>query len=118
MEDRSQGLLRWQWEGYPHFHTDRRNLILHLLTVPLFLAGTVAVALSPLDPWLVLGAAGNLLAVGLQGRGHGLEPAPPLPFRGPVDALARLFVEQWVTFPRFVVSGGFARAWRSSATNR
>lgn len=114
MDDRPQGLIRWQWEGYPQFHTDRRNLILHVLTVPLFLAGTVAVALSPLYRWLALGAVGNLLAVALQGRGHRLEPAPPLPFRGPFDVVARLFVEQWVTFPRFVLSGSFARAWRAS----
>jgi hypothetical protein len=29
--------------------------------------------------------------------------------------IARLLVEQWITFPRFVVSGGFARAWRSTS---
>ena len=26
--------------------------------------------------------------------------------------LARIFAEQWITFPRFVLGGGFARAWR------
>ena len=30
------------------------------------------------------------------------------------DWAARLFVEQWVTFPRYVLSGGFARAWREA----
>jgi len=46
-----------------------------------------------------------------QGRGHKLETTAPAPFRGPADVAARLFVEQWITFPRFVFSGQFARAW-------
>jgi hypothetical protein len=50
----------------------------------------------------------------VQGRGHRLEKNAPVPFRGPLDVLARIFVEQWVTFPRFVLSGGFARAWRAT----
>ncbi len=114
-DDRSGGLLAWQRALYPGNHTTRRNLVLHVLTVPLFLAGTVdlvgAVArLSPLQALFGVGAMA--LAVVAQGRGHRAEPVVPVPFRGPADAVARLFVEQWVTFPRFVLSGGFARAWR------
>ena len=26
----------------------------------------------------------------------------------------RILAEQWITFPRYVLSGGFARAWRSA----
>ena len=26
----------------------------------------------------------------------------------------RFFVEQWITFPRYVLSGGFSRAWREA----
>jgi hypothetical protein len=55
------------------------------------------------------------LAVALQGRGHAVERTSPAPFRGPLDVVARLFAEQWITFPRFVLSGGFARAWRASS---
>jgi hypothetical protein len=36
----------------------------------------------------------------------------PVPFRGPLDVLVRIFAEQFVTFPRFVLTGGLARAWR------
>jgi hypothetical protein len=43
-----------------------------------------------------------------------LEASAPSPFLGPRDFAVRLFVEQWVTFPRYVLSGGFARAWRES----
>ena len=39
-----------------------------------------------------------------------MPPVPPEPFAGPGQALARLFFEQWLTFPRFVLSGGWRRA--------
>lgn len=117
-DDRSMGLLAWQLSLYPGGHHDRRNLVLHALTVPLFMAGTLilvaSVALA--SPGTALGGALALpLALGLQGRGHRRERTPPVPFRGPLDAAARLVIEQWVTFPRFVLGGGFARAWREAA---
>jgi uncharacterized membrane protein YGL010W len=113
-------LLAWQWANYPTAHVDRRNLLIHLVTGPLFLFGTVlAVVDLFIAPWLVLvGLGAMIIAVVLQGRGHKLERSAPLPFAGPLDVVARLFVEQWVTFPRFVISGGFARAWRSAGAAR
>ncbi len=117
MNERTEGLLAWQWKHYPANHRDRRNLLLHGLTVPLFQVGTLLLATAPFaSPWGALpGLLGMVGAVALQGRGHRIETAPPAPFRGPFDVVARLFVEQWVTFPRFVLSGDFARAWRASA---
>jgi hypothetical protein len=117
-EERRGGLLAWQWTHYPSGHRDRRNLVVHALTAPLFLAGTATAVLGAVwVPWWAivagLGAAG--LAVALQGRGHRREKTPPLAIRGPLDLAARLFAEQWITFPRYVLSGGFARAWRESA---
>ncbi|WNG40005.1 terminase [Archangium violaceum] len=116
MNERTEGLLSWQWNLYPDNHSDRRNLLLHALTVPLFQLGTVLLVTSPVtSPWLALpGVVATVSALALQGRGHRLETVSPVPFRGPFDVVARLFVEQWVTFPRFVLSGGFARAWRSA----
>ena len=113
-DDRAGGLLAWQWSLYRDGHRDRRNLALHAVTVPLFLAGTSLLVLSPFTSGALAvgGAASMLAAVAAQGRGHSLELARPVPFRGAGDFLARFFVEQWVTFPRFVLSGGFARAWR------
>ncbi len=113
---REGGLLAWQLREYPKGHRDRRNLVVHVVTVPLFLAGTCALALSPLaGAWLAAAAVPALvLPLALQGRGHALEAVPPIPFRGPLDAAARLVVEQWVTFPRFALGGGFARAWREA----
>jgi hypothetical protein len=118
---RDDGLLAWQWFNYPPTHRDRRNLLVHALTAPLFPLGCVAVlaALVLGRGWLaVAGALGILLPMVLQGRTHRLEAHAPLPFQGPLDVVARLFAEQWVTFPRYVLSGGFARAWRSSGQAR
>ena len=110
-------LLSWQLENYPANHVDRRNLAIHLATVPLFLAGTVLLVLGPFV-WLwasAVGIAAMVLAMALQGRGHKGEQTAPAPFAGPGDVFLRIFAEQWITFPRFVLSGGFARAWRRAS---
>jgi len=114
---RDGGLLAWQLREYPKSHRDRRNLLVHAVTVPLFMAGSCALALAVFSgTWLlVVALPGMLLPIALQGRTHRLEAVAPIPFRGPVDVAARLFVEQWITFPRFVLSGGFVRNWRASA---
>jgi len=113
---RTEPLLAWQWRLYGNAHRHRANLAVHLATVPLFVGGTVAVALgAAVRPWLaVVGLAAMGAAVALQGRGHQHEQQAPSPFRGPGDAVARIFLEQWITFPRFVLSGAFGRAWRAA----
>ena len=35
-------LLRWQWGGYAKYHQSRANLLIHIVAVPLFLIGTIA----------------------------------------------------------------------------
>jgi hypothetical protein len=125
--DRSEGLLAWQLALYPQGHADRKNLAIHAVTVPLFLLGGVAVlasivAMATIAAGLGVGlaAAGVLAmvaAVAAQGRGHAGEATRPVPFRGPADVVVRIFVEQWVTFPRFVLSGGFAAAWRAGGVS-
>ncbi len=113
---REHGLLAWQWSIYPDGHREQHNLAVHALTVPLFILGTCAVPLAPLlGAWWLAGCGLGVMvaAIVLQGRTHKREKTPPVPFRGPLDVLARLFAEQWVTFPRYVLSGDFARAWRA-----
>lgn len=108
-------LLRWQWEGYAKYHQSRANLLIHIVAVPIFLFGTVAlvVAVLELSVVLFLLALGCIVvALALQGRGHRLEPVPPEPFSGPLNFMSRLFLEQWITFPRFVVSGSWGAALR------
>jgi hypothetical protein len=110
-------LLSWQWSLYGDNHTQRANLVIHILTVPLFMAGTVAVAAAGwVSPWLfAAGPAAMATAMALQGRGHGREAVAPVPFAGAGDVVSRIFLEQWVTFPRYVLSGAFFRAWRQSS---
>jgi hypothetical protein len=52
----------------------------------------------------------------LQGRGHKGEPRPPIRFSSPFNFVARFFLEQWINLPRFLLSGGFTRAWAASRT--
>ncbi len=116
-EVREGGLVRWQWSLYPDGHRDRRNLIIHAVTVPMFVTGSAWLAMAPLIGWTAFaGLGGMIVAVAAQGRGHKMESSAPVPFKGPLDVVARLFVEQWITFPRFVVSGGFRRAWRGGSS--
>ncbi|MBV1857877.1 MAG: terminase [Nannocystaceae bacterium] len=110
-------LLATQWTGYADRHLDRTNLLLHALSVPAFMAGSVVVGLGPFfGPWWLaaIGVFTMAVSIASQGRGHRREK-PPTPFRSPFDAVARLTVEQWVTFPRYVFTGGFRRAWMLSA---
>ena len=117
-DDRGGSLLLWQWSRYPAGHRDRRNLMVHAVTAPVFQVGTIGVAMAPfVSGWLALvglAAMGGVMM--MQGRTHRLERSPPAPFRGPGDVLARFFAEQWITFPRYVATGAFGEAWRAAET--
>jgi hypothetical protein len=108
-------LLSHQWERYAEFHRSRGNLLIHLVAVPVFLlANVVCVVTLFRGEWISAGTAvaamaGSMIA---QGRGHRLETMPPEPFTGPLNAVARIFAEQWLTFPRFVLTGGWSHARR------
>jgi len=111
-------LLAWQWQGYPRYHQSRTNLLLHIVTVPLFMVATVMLVLSLLLlSWTLLLAAlvGVVVTLVVEGRGHKLEPVPPEPFTGPANFVGRFFFEHWITFPRFVLSGGWWRNWKAAA---
>jgi uncharacterized membrane protein YGL010W len=120
MKQRNNGLLARQFAGYPDAHGDRRNLLIHILTVPLFILGNCLILAAPFTRgWLALGGiALTAIAFGLQGRGHSFESGRPAPFTGPLNAAVRILSEQWITFPRFVFSGGFSRAWSGHLTAR
>lgn len=109
-------LLARQAADYPRVHRSRRNLLLHAITNPVFLVGNVLAVLAPFFGawWLALaGLVAMATAMIAQGIGHRGEVEPPLPFRSGAEAVARIFAEQWIAFPRFVRTGGFARAWRA-----
>lgn len=113
-QPRTEPLLTWQRAHYDDNHTLRRALILHALSVPIFWFGTLAILAAPLVAWplALVGLLSCALAMAAQGRAHASEPVAPIPFASPLDALARIVAEQWITFPRFVLDGGFAAAWR------
>ncbi|HHO8493768.1 Mpo1-like protein [Klebsiella pneumoniae] len=104
-------VARSQWNGYRHTHLSRANVLIHLFTAPVFVLGTCAILFAVLTA-SPLWAVGGLLAAGaamaLQGFGHRLEVNAPAPFTGPGNAVLRILLEQWVTFPRYLLSG----AWR------
>ncbi|MDC8013059.1 Mpo1-like protein [Tahibacter soli] len=109
---REGGLLNWQWRGYSRNHRDRLNLVLHIVAVPAFVAGMLATVSLALKGFYYGAAAAFVFAIvafALQGIGHKREAQPPEPFDGPGDFVARVFAEQFITFPRFVLSGNWMR---------
>ncbi|HKR38687.1 MAG TPA: Mpo1-like protein [Paraburkholderia sp.] len=110
-------LVKRQWSDYPRTHRSRRNLLVHLAAVPAFVAANTAlVAALLLANWTVAAVSLVIMAASLawQGRCHREEPERPEPFSGPIEAVVRILIEQWVTFPRFAFSGCWARALRET----
>ena len=104
-------------QDYAHFHKNKKNLLLHIAMVPLFVVGVVYAPLAVMQGrWLAAGLALllPLVSIAVQGAGHKQEPNPPLPFDGPGDFVKRIFSEQFYKFPKFVLSGEWLRAVRSS----
>jgi hypothetical protein len=106
-------LLDSQWQHYDANHRNRNNLLIHIVAVPLFWIGALNFAV-PLVFAGLLHALGGLiimaLSLFLQSKGHEMEANPPLPFKDWREFVRRVVAEQFVTFPRFVVSGGW---WRN-----
>ncbi len=105
-------LLEWQWSDYSVKHQNRTNLLLHIFAVPLFEIAVIAliVGLATGSGRAVgLAVVGMVAAVAIEGRGHRREHEAPTPFAGPIDFVSRFVAEQWITFPRFVLSGGWSR---------
>jgi uncharacterized membrane protein YGL010W len=105
-------LLDWQWSDYSAKHRNRTNLLLHIFVVPLFDAAMFILVFA-LISWLFvlagLALACMLFSMILQGRGHKFEKESPAPFAGALDFPTRFLAEQWITFPRFVLSGSWYR---------
>ena len=111
-------LLAWQWRDYAAKHRDRGNLLLHIVAVPLFLVASVALVVALVSRQggvALLAIVGMGVSVLLQGRGHRREREAPTPFDGAGDFVTRFVVEQWVNFPRFVLSGGWRRNFRGQS---
>ena len=111
-----QRLLAWQWSDYAAKHRNRLNLLLHIVSVPLFQIGTLILLSAVITVSAAAAAVGVVCMAGAlaaQGRGHKLERETPTPFDGAADFVSRFVAEQWVTFPRFVLSGGWLQNLRA-----
>ena len=113
-EREDSSLLHRQWQSYAETHSDKANLAVHAVAVPVFMAGTCVMLASPWHGvwWTVVGVGMMVAAMAVQGRAHRHEGRAPAPFRGAVDVVSRILTEQWITFPRYVLSGAFGVAWR------
>ena len=103
-------LIAWQWSEYVAKHRDRGNLVIHIVAVPLFQVATLALIGAGLGRSVtaaVIAVGAMVVALVLQGRGHRREAEAPTPFAGAADFASRFVVEQWITFPRFVLSGAW-----------
>jgi hypothetical protein len=109
---REPNLLSWQWQTYDRNHRDRLNLLLHMAAVPAFIGGMLAAAMMALQlQWFgaLVAFLFAVVAFAVQGIGHKREREAPIPFDGPGDFVSRVLVEQFITFPRFVLTGGWMR---------
>jgi hypothetical protein len=111
-------LLNWQWSHYQAGHQSRPALMVHALTF-VWVGGGIVLAglgiLSSQGAWVGLGLMLYLGAMAAQGVAHSFEKKRPEPFLSPLDFVVRFTLENLITFPRFLLSGGFAKAWRSGA---
>ncbi|MDR9753911.1 DUF962 domain-containing protein [Pseudomonas sp. SZMC_28357] len=116
MGKRHPNLPAWQWRAYGANHQHPTNLVLHLIAVPLFIVAALLIICGVLGLHfgnLAIGVIGVIAALALQRHGHSLEAQASEPFADRKDAVSRLLVEQFLTFPRFILSGGWWRAWRN-----
>jgi hypothetical protein len=100
-------LVKWAWRETPPVHRNGANLLIHLVAVPMFVAGHVFLIVGAiLSWWLVAIALASILgSLILQGMGHSLERQQVPPFTGLRDFLRRLYAEQFCNFWRFLGSG-------------
>ena len=111
-------LIQWQWESYTDFHHSRLNLLMHIVLVPGFIFANLYLIYSLINGhylFALLSLAGMGLSIALQGVGHKQEAQPSIPFTSPFNAVSRMLVEQWINFPRFVLTGGWWQALKTSS---
>lgn len=104
-------------EGYAGQHRDRTTLLVHLMFVPLFMLASASMLVFLLSGnWVLalLAAVACTVSLLVQGAVHRrtVRLLPKADSR--IAALGQLLREQWIEFPRFVLSGGWLRAYRAA----
>lgn len=117
-------LVEKQWSDYADRHRNRNDLLIHLIAVPVLwvgafqvLGGLFLVLLGVpgafgMLVWAAVLIGGSLFA---QARGHAMEAVEPEKFRDAGDFARRLLSEQFINFPRFVLSGRWLRNFQSAS---
>ena len=114
--------LSQQWSDYSERHRNKGNLLIHIVTVPLvWFAGLqlvgglilMLIGVGGLKMW-VYAAILIAIALGAQAYGNGLEAIKPRPFTNAADFAFGAVAEQFVTFPRFVLTGGWLRNFQGA----
>lgn len=109
-------LVAWAWTETAPVHRHRTNLLIHLVAVPLFVAGhgLLGAAVVGRAGWAVPGLLGIVASLALQKRGHALEQQPSIPFASRRDFVRRIYAEQFINFWRFLLGGQWYASFRAS----
>lgn len=109
-------LVAWAWRETPPVHQNRKNLLLHLFAVPLFVTGHLLLVVGIfVTPWLLLaGVVSIAVSLRIQKYGHSLEHNPTIPFAGAHDFVRRIYAEQFCNYWRFLLSGRWYAAFKAS----
>lgn len=112
-------LYAWQMVSHADVHKDRCNLLAHIVLVPLFLLTHPGLftSLAFAVWWTAAVWVGVVvLYIALRGRGDAFERCALIECYCQANAIARLLVKRWLTFPRLVISGGGLVPPRSSVS--
>jgi hypothetical protein len=110
-----------QWGDYADRHRNPKNLLIHIVAVPLFwvaafeVLGALLLLLMgvPLAFRMLFWAAALMgISLAAQAIGRSFENSAPRPMGDALEFARRTLVEQFFTFPRFVISGGWLRNLR------
>jgi hypothetical protein len=116
-----QQIVDAQWHGYAERHRKPAHLVLKVLAVALFwvasfeILGALLLLLMgvPLAFRMLFWAAVLIaISLGLQAVGRSLEGGGTPATGNAADFIKGTLIEQFVTFPRFVVSGAWLRNLR------
>jgi hypothetical protein len=102
---------------YGRNHQNPANLLIHMVAVPLFVASFaygIWLLISDRALLALLCFLGPIASLAAQGIGHKMEPVPAEPFRGPLNFLQRIFLEQFYRYWVFVFSGAWFRTIQAS----
>ena len=116
-------VLAQQWSDYSERHQNKANLTIHIVTVPLVWIAALQIigglmlmliGVGGLKAWLYAAILIGI-ALGAQAYGNGMEAIKPRPFTNAKDFAVNAFAEQFVTFPRFVLTGQWLKNLQAGA---